>query len=892
MIKEILIKYDEKNTSKKGAFFESLVNKIFQAQRYQVTGNVNFTGMEFDLLCKHLDRENETVIVECKAKDSLSSRDLNLFAFNVQDKEYRFGYFLYTRNFAHQVAGRIEEMRNDSKSRYENLYFWDAPKIFELLESSNNIKIFNINHEPYNLSKLILIYSHYGFYYVTLFSNTTLPKYFSIFDAKTLEPITDNSIIEKIKSDINEIEQLEFKSCSEKNKDDFHHNNTEITKEFETIIDMQESSSWDDTKPASMQYFVGRTELRKRIVNFLDEVKRNSTTQRIFHIDGKSGWGKSSFLVELRGRFRNKYYKNKYFAYVADSRSANSQNFIALAFTKMIENAIEQKFIDKRFSSIIIPSYFDILKTKELYDLLCYLTTKNKLLILIFDQFEDIFRKEKIFQSFYKFLIDINDIQSNLILGFSWKSETFIPIDEKNLSQLLTQSKELSLSITLPEFNSGESKNIIKQLEEAIDDKLDPEFTRKIIDNSQGFPWLVKKLCIHIYKEYLSGNTLSDLYEQNLNVQILFDKDSEGLNPDEVRALKYIAKRAYDNNMFDVMEVGEKIEEQIITSLTHKRLVIKSGTKYNIYWDIFRDYLVTDNVPKVGETYLIRHPVNSVWDMLSTFQDNKYMTLAEIIENAPNSVNTGSGDNLMRELRNIGLVQFKDGRFSLKEDSFTIKEENFKQYLKNKLQNHSFYLELQKIQDKEIALDDISNIIIAKIKTGRQYKSKTLLDYSQNFINWLNYAELTLPTLKHKILQKAKNVNTFTPQEKPKNVINYFKGIIDFQEYTKKDLKFLYDLKALNLLTYRDNKIYLTTDGKNAKKNDDDFNNIICRNALKAEKIKIAVNIYKQNLGTKSKDFRKLIPHLLEGISSKVYLQSTSRKLYEWANYIYNNSNT
>ena len=210
-------------------------------------------------------------------------------------------------------------------------------------------------------------------------------------------------------------------------------------------------------------------------------------------------------------------------------------------------------------------------------------------------------------------------------------------------------------------------------------------------------------------------------------------------------------------------------------------------------------------MPKVGETYLIRHPVNSVYDILSTFQNKNYLTLKEIIEKAPNSINEKSCDNLMRELRNIGLIQFKNGKYFLKDNNFNITESDFKHYLKDKLQNHSFYLDLQKIQDKEITLDDISNIIINKIKTGRQYKKKTLLDYSQNFINWLNYAELTLPTLKQQLLQQAKNANTFTPQIKPKNVITFFNSLVDLQSYTKKDLKLLYDLKALNLLNYKDN---------------------------------------------------------------------------------------
>ncbi len=660
---------------------------------------------------------------------------------------------------------------------------------------------------------------------------------------------------------------------------------------METVVEIQESETWDDYKPASSKFFVGRDEYKTKIFTFLEDVRNKKTNQRVFYLDGKSGWGKSSLLTDLRGKFRNKHYKNQYFSYVVDSRSANSQNFIALAFTNMLEKAASSKFIDKEFSSIIIPSFFDILKADKIDLLIDSLEKENKVLILIFDQFEDTFRKKNIFKSFYKLLVDVNDLSSNIVLGFSWKSETFLPADEKEISSLLSQSKDLSHSITLLEFNVSESKKIIKQLEEQISQKLDDDFVRKIIDNSQGFPWLVKKLCIHIYKQVKNGIAVDDMYQQDFNVEQLFKDDLEGLIVNEVKALKYIAKRSYDNNTFDVIEVDEVVKESIITSLTHKRLVIKSGTKYNIYWDIFRDYLVTDTVPKVGETYLLRLTVNSVFEIFTVFKSKQTLSLKEVVDLVPNNINENSADNLLRELRNIGLVLYKNDKFTLKNSKFIIDETHFKEYVKHKLENHSFYLELVKIKDKEIDLSDLSNIISKKIKTGRNYKTKTLLDYSQNFINWLNYAELPISNLKLNLILKAKNENSFTPQEKPEKVIDFFDTITDGNTYTKDQSKLLYDLKSLGLLTHTKYKVKLTKDGQKAKLTSSKKIKILCNNALKSEKIRIAYEQYSENPNIKAKDFRHLIPNLLTGINHDVYAKSTSRKLYEWASYIFNNSN-
>lgn len=888
MTKEIIIKVDEANTSKKGQFFENLTNSIFKSQRYKVQGNVNYTGMEFDLLCQHIDRTNETVLVECKAKDKLSADEITKFAFNVTHKKLAYGYFLYTKEFAHQVQGIINEFKDDTDKRYDNLYFWNAEKIIELLEASNEIKNFNYIFENFHFTKLILLYSYFGIYYIPLYSDTTQPKYFSIFNAKTMEELSDEKTLEHIKKEVKDIEQLTFKMTNIKSEKPAQ---LDIKEEMETVVEIQESEVWDDYKPASSKFFVGRDEYKKKIFTFLEDVKNKKTKQRVFYLDGKSGWGKSSLLTDLRGRFRNKHYKNKYFSYVVDSRSANSQNFIALSFSNMLSKAAENKFIDKKFASIVIPSYFDILKATEITSLVEYLEKENRVLLLIFDQFEDTFRKKNIFKSFYKLLVDVNDLSSNIVLGFSWKSETFLPADEKEISSLLSQSKDLSQSITLPEFNVSESKEIIKQLENLIEKKLDDDFVRKVIDNSQGFPWLVKKLCIHIYKQLKSGVALDSMYHQDFNVEQLFLDDLEGLNKNEVKALKYIAKRSYENNTFDVIEVDEIVKESIITTLTNKRLVIKSGTKYNIYWDIFRDYLVTNTVPKVGETYLIRLTVNSVFEIFSVFKSKQDLSLQKIVALAPNNVTEKSADNLLRELRNIGLVTYKNDKYLLKDKKFIVDENHFKEYVKHKLENHSFYLEMMKIKDKEIDLSDLTNIISNKIKTGRNYNSKTLIDYSQNFINWLNYAELPISNLKLNLIQKARNENSFTPQEKPDNVISFFDIVKDDDTYTKDQSKLLYDLKSLGLLTHVKYEIKLTDDGKKAKLSTKNKVSILCKNALKSEKIFIAFDRYSEKPDTKAKDFRQLIPELLTGINHEDYAKSTSRKLYEWASFIYKNCN-
>jgi len=140
MIEEIAIIFDEKNNSKKGTYFEKLVANIFIQQRYKIDGNINVIGQEFDLICTHKDRNNEKILIECKAKESLSSHDLNLFNFKVSDNDFTHGIFIYNKNFEHQAKGTIDKWKTDE--RYKNLSFWNGKKVIELLVESKQIKQF------------------------------------------------------------------------------------------------------------------------------------------------------------------------------------------------------------------------------------------------------------------------------------------------------------------------------------------------------------------------------------------------------------------------------------------------------------------------------------------------------------------------------------------------------------------------------------------------------------------------------------------------------------------------------------------------------------------------------------------------------------------------------
>ena len=146
----------------------------------------------------------------------------------------------------------------------------------------------------------------------------------------------------------------------------------------------------------------------------------------------------------------------------------------------MIRKSSSEGFIDLGLFSnnLNFTSNQELLSSDSVKSILDYLIKKERILILIFDQFEDVFRKPNLFKSFYKFLSDVTDSRSNIIVGFSWKTEILIP-SENEAYHFWQQAKEQAISFVVPEFGEKEIDGVIRQLENSVG-KLSQELKRRI----------------------------------------------------------------------------------------------------------------------------------------------------------------------------------------------------------------------------------------------------------------------------------------------------------------------------------------------------------------------------------------------------------------------------
>lgn len=457
--------------------------------------------------------------------------------------------------------------------------------------------------------------------------------------------------------------------------------------------------------------------------------------------------------------------------------------------------------------------------------------------------------------------------------------------------------KNIAYCIEMRTFNSKEVNAVIKQLEGSLNvKKLDISLKRRIIESSQGFPWLTKKICIHIYQQLQNGNSQEKLIEDGLNIKELFDKDLEGLSVDEIKSLKYIAKRAYDGDIFDAMEIDEKIDDNMVRMLIDKRLVIQSGTKYNIYWDIFRDYLVTDEVPIIGETYFIRVNVKPCIEVLKLFENNTHYTAEGLIKNYNNKISKGSMINILRELINLGLIAKDKEEYALNTTINGDTEEWLSNYMNNKLKMYLPFIKLQELKDEPIEFDELINILKG-IFQGYDFSDKTWDTYGRRLLEWLHFAKLDMPTINQRTDPKYRNwenSNTFTPQRSIESNIKLLKEIIREEIILdhKRHNKNLYDLSGIGLLYYINTDVQLTKEGKKLIKlidNDKEFYKMFSSMAIKPYKIKIAVEVYRENPVVNRREFGKNLKRLLDNINSKNYKIQVENRLYNWSKFIYEN---
>jgi hypothetical protein len=717
----------------KGDLLEGLAKKLLLAQNYDVIEEIRIVGAELDLLCKHRVNGKE-IYVECKAqKDPISAPILRQLWGTVDCEEYSEGWIISTSEFTKDAKGFVENWKSKPKEKSERLSFYHPSVIVEALKSSSIIgeppkhSAKQFIGDPEDLGDWTLLLSDFGMYWCVYTLKGGAPHGVLVYNASSAKHIRDEDTIQNLSTLETTIADYDLRVGIYEEKGAVK----TIPKKLPPVVQVQIGESWDDYRPARPEDFVGRDSSQKEILSFLSSAKENSGT-RIFAITGKSGLGKSSLIAKLRDRSRNKHHKKKYFVYAVDIRGAREPSYIPASLVASLREAQKVGFGDEIEISLTDPS--SPLNSSSIQDYLESLGRKNQVVCLVFDQFEELYSKPELFGIFNAakdLMLDVASSQSNLVLGFAWKTDSTTQQDHPAYHlwhELADHRKEFRLDV----FENGEISNSITKFEKEINQKISAEIRHQISEVSQGFPWLLKKLCINLYEGMAKGEK-ADSVLLDLDVERLFQADLNNLSPQEAACLKLIAQKA----PADWSEIIEMSGTTVLNSLVHKRLVIKSGDRLNVYWDIFKDYLLTGRVPVVPYNYIPTSDPSSILNICTKLKVNEFTDS----ENIGSMVGLGEKTiwNIGADLVMLGLAERDSTSFKISKKLGSSDESSILNLLRETLGKHSLKVSLFKsYSGKTISSNTLRETFKECIPKGK-FGVKTWNIYANRLTNYLIY---------------------------------------------------------------------------------------------------------------------------------------------------------
>lgn len=718
------------STKAKGDLLESLANDLLKAQGYEVIEEIRITGAELDLLCKHRV-SGRTIYVECKAqKEKISAPILRQLLGTVMAYDYAEGWLISTAELGKEAKGFAERWKEKTAEQSAKLSFYTPKLVIDSLQSSSIIcnqpitEAVQLAGGEEKLGDWFLLVTEYGRFWVAYALQGGAPCGAFLFNAVTSKRVTDEATITNLSRLDSSLAQYDLKVGL-----DGEALPTSEKSQLPRVVEVQTGDSWDDYRPARPQDFVGRDNTQKEIINFLSQIQQNKIETRVFAITGNSGLGKSSLIAKLRSRTRNKFYAKRFFTYAIDIRGASTPSYIASSLLSCFQNAQLAGFGDNIELQLTDPT--SLLASSSISRYLDSLKQKNQIICLVFDQFEELYSKPELFGIFNAakdLMLEVAAHKSNLALGFAWKTDSTTQHDHPAYHMWHDLSDHRRV-YKLDVFLNGEISKAITTFEKEIGQKIPVEIRHQISNSSQGFPWLLKKLCINLY-DNMKKESDGEALVVELDVNRLFENDIENLTPQEFSCLKLVAQKAPADwgEIIEISGVG------VVNSLVHKRLLIKSGSRLNIYWDIFKDYLLTGAIPVIPFNYIPTSDFSSMYKVASRLNTESFTESTDIA--IKSSLNERTIWNIGADLVMFGIAERKNVKFKLHKD-LDDKDYSIMECFREKLSKHSLKIAIYKLSaGKVINSADITKTLKTCIKNG-QYSDKTWQIYSNRLIKLL-----------------------------------------------------------------------------------------------------------------------------------------------------------
>jgi hypothetical protein len=695
----------------KGLLFEELLKEYLEKSGYKVELRKKQSSLEYDI--EGISRTtNQKIIGEAKAHSkSMAGQTISAFVgkllpLGLIEKKVH-GLFLSLSPLTPEAEDYFRNVQDYGLTTKVGKQLYDEISQILNLPSEKSV---NNTFEGYDLVAPNILKTDTGVYklYVLKQQNSGTPSAFTVINERGVS-ISDAKFLEKLKLNTSELSGLEFLSQNESSN-----KKLDVIYKREILKGLSVGTDWADYRlPAGPSVFVGRTEFIDKILKHLD----NNDIPHVLQIKSRSGVGKSSLISYLE----NKLVERNLVTELHDSRDVKTiYDLFSLVqrFTKSHTMPIDFIEVDNQLLSL----------EKSL---------NGNTAVIFVDQFESTFSNPDIYDCYEYIANSITKINGNIYIVFARKNDQLTTYDDSKVS--LNRINTISKSFTLPDFERDESILLVERINESNEHVLSKEILPYIIEFAQGFPWLLKRTIAHVLKLTKQGDSQRELIGAGLKLNDLFEEELEGLDEIEKDYLtKIAAKLPADFNELQYQFDEDPMLIKVLDKLTTSRLVRLSGSTYDTYNDVFKEYLVYKKLPEFRQLTIYRMYPSSVISQFHKLVSLTPITIATIRKTL--DVSEGSAFNLLKELRNLDLLDAsKNGAWIIPTNVKDIYSQGLLAgYLRRKLMdNHLVETLIRKIFSGEnISENDIPEYF-SKSYPFIEASDKTWRLYSTILKSWL-----------------------------------------------------------------------------------------------------------------------------------------------------------
>ncbi len=709
----------QSHSNQKGKLFEDLVARLLEALGFEKPTESSLrttsNGIELDVAVK---RKLVEVIglVECKAYSSpVAAKELQAFHGKLQteryDREDCEGFFFALPRLT--ASGREQAKRiQDHDTRFRYL---DTGDISELLRQQGLLDHWPDDQEL--VSDFMILVTEHGLFQACL----------------ELDPLTRNatSMLVWGRQPVPDPVRTALERSRLSARLPVRERGVPVGQgpppELPIVVEVAHGDDeFESHLPANPQFFVGRQSSLMQVETLI-----TGSRPRSFVLNAKSGTGKSSFALKLAQDVRS----GGGVALVFDARTATDTGYVAAALRKFCIRAETDGVLalpkDYAFGGLG-SSLATISRSTWQRD--------EVPLVVIFDQFENVFRSEDVTRSFRDLVIAINDLDKPLKVGFSWKTD-LVGWTEAHPFQLREDIRSVARVVKLEPFEAEDVDVVLDRLGRSIGTRLSEPVRHRLRQESGGLPWLLKKLSSHVRSQLLSGRDQDSLLADGLGIRSLFEEDLQQLSPSELEALKAIARIA----PLAYSDAEDTTSSAVLQLLIDRRLLVLIGDKIDVSSDSFRGYLTTGGL-EVKDGLLLRLRPGPTARLLL-----RRLALSDTpcdVEHLADEFNVTHRTlhNVSRELQYLGLLRFYEGKVEIDPSvkSSSDAEGTLRRLVREALRRHRAYDTLR------AAFSENGSVITTKYFAERladdfgsvRASQSSWAAYARAFAQWFDYAGL------------------------------------------------------------------------------------------------------------------------------------------------------